>query len=188
LHKRIAVTGGPGGGKTTVWRALAAAHCEHVLAVPEVATLMFRHVFPQVESEAERCAVQRAIFAVQNELEAFYGARALPAQTLLCDRGSCDGGGYWPAGHEAFFVAMGSSWQRELQRYDAVLFLETAAVGGYSIREGNETRSESLAEAVQVDARLRQVWEAHPHFVHIAHERDFAQKLARAEAALRALL
>lgn len=188
MHKRIAVTGGPGGGKTTVWRALSAAHCEQVLAVPEVATLMFRHVFPQVESEAERCAVQRAIFQVQNELEAFYAARALPAQTLLCDRGSCDGGGYWPDGHAAFFSAMGSSWERELARYDAVLFLETAAVGGYSIREGNETRSESLAEAVEVDTRLKRVWEQHPRFVHIGHERDFAHKLARAEAALAALL
>ena len=188
MPKRIAVTGGPGGGKTTVWRALSAAHCDRVLAVPEVATLMFRHVFPQVENEAERCAVQRAIFKVQNELEAFYAARALPGQTLLCDRGSCDGGGYWPEGHTAFFAAMGSSWEQELARYDAVLFLETAAVGGYSIREGNETRTETLAEAVHVDTRLRQVWEQHPRFVHIAHERDFAQKLTRAEAALSALL
>jgi hypothetical protein len=171
-----------------VWQALAAAHSEHVLAVPEVATLLFRHVFPQVESEAERCAVQRAIFQVQSELEAFYAARALPAQSLLCDRGSCDGGGYWPAGHAAFFAAMGSTWERELLRYDAVLFLETAAVGGYSIREGNETRTETLAEAIQVDTRLRAVWERHPRFVHIGHERDFSHKLARAEAALAALL
>jgi predicted ATPase len=186
--KRIAVTGGPGGGKTTVWRALSAAHCDRVLPVPEVATLMFRHVFPPVENEAERCAVQRAIFQVQNELESFYAARALPEQALLCDRGSCDGGGYWPAGPTAFFATMGSSWESELARYDAVLFLETAAVGGYSIREGNETRTETLAEAVQVDARLREVWERHPRFVHVAHEHDFAHKLARAEAALARLL
>lgn len=188
MLRRIAVTGGPGGGKTTVWRVLAASHNAEVLAVPEVATLLFSHVFPQVESEAERCAVQRAIFHVQNELEAFYAARARPGQTLLCDRGSCDGGGYWPAGHDAFFTTMGSSWERELQRYDAVLFLETAAVGGYSIREGNETRSESLSEAVAVDARLCEVWRRHPNFVHIAHEREFSQKLTRAEAALSALL
>jgi predicted ATPase len=188
VARRIAVTGGPGGGKTTVWRALSAAHCSEVQAVPEVATLMFRHVFPQVENEAERCAVQRAIFNVQNELESFYDARALPGQALLCDRGSCDGGGYWPGGHDLFFAAMGTSWAAELARYDAVLFLETAAVGGYSIREGNETRSETLTEAVAIDARLRAVWQSHPRFVHIGHERDFAHKLARAEAALALLL
>lgn len=188
MQRRIAVTGGPGGGKTTVWSALAAAHSEHVVAVPEVATLMFRHVFPQVESEPERCSVQRAIFTVQHQLEIFYSARALPAQTLLCDRGSCDGGGYWPAGPEDFFASMGTSWERELARYDAVLFLETAAVGGYSIREGNETRVESLAEAIAIDANLRAVWQRHPRFVHVGHEPQFAQKVLRAEAALLALL
>jgi predicted ATPase len=188
VPRRIAVTGGPGGGKTTVWHALSAAHCQQVLAVPEVATLMFRHVFPHVTSETERCAVQRAIFQVQRELEAFYDARSKGDQILLCDRGSCDGGGYWPDGHDAFFSAMGTSWERELARYDAVLFLETAAVGGYSIQEGNETRSETLAEAIAIDGRLRAVWERHPRFVHVAHERDFAHKLARAEAALATLL
>jgi predicted ATPase len=186
--RRIAVTGGPGGGKSTVWSVLSAAQGERVLAVPEVATLMFRHVFPQVDSAAERCAVQRAIYRVQEELEQFYLARARSDQVLLCDRGSCDGAGYWPDGYDAFFSAMGTSWERELGRYDAVLFLETAAVGGYSIREGNETRSETLAEAVALDARLREVWERHPLFVHIGHCADFSEKLQQAQEALALLL
>jgi predicted ATPase len=186
--QRIAVTGGPGGGKTTVWRALAAAHQERLVPVPEVATLLFRHVFPQVRSEPERCAVQHAIFQVQEQLERFHAARARPGQVLLCDRGTCDGGGYWPAGPEAFFAAMGTSWQAELARYDAVLFLETAAVGGYSIADGNETRSESLAEAIAVDSSLRQVWCAHPCFLHVPHEADFTVKVSRSLARLDALL
>lgn len=185
--KRIAVTGGPGGGKTTVWRALAAAHRELLVPVPEVATLMFRHVFPQVQSEAERRAVQRAIFQVQEQLELFHAARARPDQVLLCDRGTCDGGGYWPAGPDSFFVTMGTSWQAELARYDSVLFLETAAVGGYSIADGNDTRSESLAEAIAIDSNLRRVWSAHPRFLHVPHEADFTVKVSRALARLDAL-
>lgn len=185
---RIAVTGGPGGGKTTVWRLLAAAHQERVMAVPEVATALFRHVFPPVASEAERCAVQRAIYQVQEQLETFFAARCADGQVLLCDRGTPDGGGYWPAGHEAFFTSMGTRWDAQLARYDAVLFLETAAVGGYAIDEGNETRRESLAAAVEIDRRLHAIWARHPRFVHVAHEPDFAVKLARAEAALQGLL
>jgi predicted ATPase len=95
--RRIAVTGGPGAGKTTLWRALAAQHPKELVAVPEVATLMFQHVFPQVRDATERKAVQRAIFAVQKELEAFYEQRMQPGQLLLCDRGTPDGGGYWPS-------------------------------------------------------------------------------------------
>jgi predicted ATPase len=185
---RIAVTGGPGGGKTSVWRLLAAAHPLRVLAVPEVATALFRHVFPQVQCEGERCAVQRAIFQVQEQLEAFFAARCADGQVLLCDRGTPDGGGYWPDGHEAFFAAMDARWEEQLARYDAVLFLETAAVGGYAIDEGNETRSETLSAAVEIDRRLHAVWAPHPRFLHVAHEPDFAVKLARAEAALQALL
>jgi predicted ATPase len=186
--RRIAVTGGPGGGKTSVWQALAAAHGDSVLAVPEVATLLFRHVFPAVGSESERRAVQRAIFHLQNELEAFWLARAEPHHVLLCDRGTCDGAGYWPEGHTAFFEAVESDLARELGRYDAVLFLETAAVGGYAIHEGNETRRESLAEAIEIDRRLREVWSLHPRFLHIPHAPSFIDKLENAEAALLSLL
>jgi predicted ATPase len=185
---RIAVTGGPGGGKTTVWKLLGSLHAARVQAVPEVATALFRHVFPAVESEAERCAVQRAIFAVQQQLEAFHAARCADGQVLLCDRGTPDGGGYWPAGPEAFFAALGTRWDEQLARYDAVLFLETAAVGGYAIDEGNETRRESLPAAVEIDRRLHAVWARHPHFLHVPHEPDFAVKLARAQSALQGLL
>jgi predicted ATPase len=183
--RRIAVTGGPGAGKTTIWRALSAEHPERLVAVPEVATLMFQHVFPPVRDEAERHAVQRAIFAVQRSLEAVHEARLRAGQVLLCDRGTPDGGGYWPAGHEAFFAAMQTCCEDELARYDAVLFLESAAVGGLSIAAGNAVRSEDLAQAVEIDRRLRALWSQHPRFVHVPHEADFRLKVARGSDVLR---
>ena len=83
---------------------------------------------------------------------------------------------------------MGTSWEAELARYDAVLFLETAAVGGYSIADGNETRTETLAEAIAIDSNLRSVWASHPHFLHVPHEADFTVKMARALAELDEIL
>lgn len=186
--RRIAVTGGPGAGKTTLWRALAAQHPEELVAVPEVATLMFQYVFPQVRDPAERKAVQRAIFAVQKELETFYETRLEPGQMLLCDRGTPDGGGYWPGGHQDFFRNLDTDHQSELGRYDAVLFMESAAVGGLSIAEGNHVRMEDLATAIEIDGRLRAVWQAHPRFVHVPHEQDFQVKIARGLERLQALL
>ena len=184
MTRRIAITGGPGAGKTTLWQALASAHPEHVLAVPEVATKMFEHVFPSVQNERERCAVQRAIFDVQHNLERFYEARLAAGQVLLCDRGTPDGGGYWPDGHEAFFAAMNSEWERELERYEAVLFLETAAASGLSIAAGNPIRSEDQAAACAVDRRLRSVWRKHPNYAFIPCQPDFTAKIADAQRAL----
>ena len=96
--RRIAVTGGPGAGKTTLWREIIAEHGERIVAVPEVATLLLRHVFPPVLGEHERRAVQRSIFRVQQDIEAVHEARLTPGQVLLCDRGTPDGGGYWLLG------------------------------------------------------------------------------------------
>jgi predicted ATPase len=186
--RRIAVSGGPGAGKTTLWRELSASYAEQVVAVPEVATLMFRHVFPAVHDERERCAVQSAIFHVQRELERVHEGRAASDQVLLCDRGTVDGGGYWPAGHVAFFEEMATCWDRELARYDAVLFLESAAVGGLSIADGNDVRREDLAQAIAIDTRLRETWSAHPQFCHVPHAVRFEDKLAEAREAFAKLL
>jgi predicted ATPase len=186
--RRIVVTGGPGAGKTSLWREIARDHAQVVVAVPEVATQLLQHLFPQVANARERQAVQRAIFHVQQQLESMHEGRFARGQVLLCDRGTPDGAGYWPHGHEAFFQAMQTSWDAELERYDAVLFLETAAAGGLSIAHGNATRIEDLQTAVAIDRRLHEVWSRHPRFEHVGYELDFAVKLARGRAALNAWL
>ncbi|HTU57142.1 MAG TPA: ATP-binding protein [Polyangiales bacterium] len=185
---RIAVSGGPGAGKTTLWRTIAKAHKQRVVAVPEVATMLFSHVFPGVQNEQERCAVQRAIFEVQRSVEQIYEGRMGADQILWCDRGVPDGAGYWPHGHADFFETMQTEWQAELARYDAVLFLESAAVGGLSIASGNTTRTEDLVTACALDQRLKQVWQAHPRFHHIPHETDFVSKLTNARKLAESLL
>jgi predicted ATPase len=175
--RTIAITGGPGAGKTSLVLRLLQAFPEQLVVVPEVATLLLRHFFPPVQGEHERRAFQRAIFAVQRNLEDAYSGRLGRGQVLLCDRGTPDGGGYWPEGHDAFFAAMGTARHAELARYDAVLFLETAAKGGLSIADGNETRSEDLSQALAVDRRLQDVWSGHGSLAFVPQQPSFADKL-----------
>jgi hypothetical protein len=158
-----------------------------VCAVPEVATLMLAHVFPPIASAEQRCAVQRSIFALQHNLEAFHADTA-GDRVLVCDRGTPDGGGYWPEGHHEFFRAMNSDWDAELSRYDAVLFLQSAAVAGLSIASDNFTRTEDLETARAIDQRLFEVWSRHPSFHHVPVEPEFAGKLARGAHTLERLL
>ena len=173
---RIVVTGGPGGGKTTAADLFRREIGERVVVVPEAATLLFSGGFPRShELHAQRSA-QCAIYHVQRNLEDVQSA-LYPDRILLCDRGSVDGAAYWPDGKLGFFEAIGSSHERELERYDAVIFFETAAAGGMSIEGGNPIRIESNQQALDIDARLRELWSSHPRFVLVPHNPSFVKKV-----------
>ncbi len=179
---RIVVTGGPGGGKTTAADLFRREMGGQVAVVPEAATILFGGGFPRAAAAARQAQI--AIYDVQRNLEAAVEALH-PGCVLLCDRGTVDGGAYWPAGgDETFFQAVGSTFEAELARYDAVLFFESAAVGGLAADGTNPLRKETVAEAAALDVRLRTLWSAHPRFVFLAHHPSFFQKITSGFAAL----
>lgn len=172
------VTGGPGGGKTTAADLFRRELGEQVVIVPEAATILYLGGFPRSVETPVRQATQRAIYHVQRNLEDVQTAH-YSSRILLCDRGTVDGAAYWPSGKpEEFFEHLGTTHEAELKRYDAVIFFETAAVGGISIEGGNPARKESLEEAVALDRRLRALWEKHPNFIFIPNQRSFFRKIA----------
>lgn len=173
---RIVLTGGPGGGKTTAADLFRREIGNDVVVVPESATTLFAGGFPRSHDPDAQRSVQRAIFEVQRSLEDIQAAD-FPDRVLLCDRGTVDGAAYWPDGVGEFFEQMGTTQAAELDRYDAVLFFETAAVGDILIEGGNRYRVESNAEALDLDRRLRQIWAQHPHFYVIPHNPSFLRKI-----------
>ncbi|HMR80514.1 MAG TPA: AAA family ATPase [Polyangiaceae bacterium] len=184
---RIVLTGGPGGGKTTAADLFRREIGERVVVVPEAATIMFSGGFPRRTEPQARRAVQTAIFHVQRNLEDVQAA-AFPSRVLLCDRGTIDGGAYWPSGDGEFFEAMGTSFEAELSRYDAVVFFETAARGGHAIEGGNPVRNEDLDEALALDDELRRLWQQHPRFYLVPHSRSFFEKITMGLAILQSLV
>jgi len=184
---RIVLTGGPGGGKTTAADLFRREIGERVVIVPEAATLLFSGGFPRTPDLQPRKAAQQAIYHVQTQLENIQSA-LYPERVLLCDRGTVDGAAYWPEDPAGFFAAVGSSERAELERYDAVLFFESAAVGNISIEGGNPTRVESNAEAIALDARLRALWSKHPRFEVVPHHPSFVKKIMLGLALLDSLV
>lgn len=174
---RVVLTGGPGGGKTTAADLLRREIGDRVIVVPEAATLLFSSGFPRVQEVDAQQSAQGAIYHVQHNLEDIQAAR-YPERMLLCDRGTVDGGAYWPDGADQFFASVGSSHQRELARYDAVIFFETAARGGHGFESENDIRTESQDEAIALDARLRELWMPHPRFTLIPHAASFFRKMS----------
>jgi predicted ATPase len=189
VHKRrrIVLTGGPGGGKTTAADLLRRELGSRVVIVPEAATILFAGGFPRSEQWDANRAAQSAIYHVQRNLEDVQSA-LFPERVLLCDRGTVDGAAYWYDGEEAFFHCVGSTLDAELARYDAVVFFETAAVAGLSIEGGNPVRNETLSQAVALDARLRKLWQRHPRFTLIPHSNSFLKKIVGALGVLETLV
>jgi len=187
-HFRIVLTGGPGGGKTTAADLFRREIGEKIVIVPETATMLFTGGFPRVGEPRARAATQQAIFHAQVALEDIQGA-LYPGRVLLCDRGTIDGAAFWPeAAPLGYFETLRTSLEEQLQRYDAVIFFESAAVGDISIEGGNPARTESNEEARDLDMRLRELWSKHPSFHFVPHSVSFFAKLQEGLRQLQAIV
>lgn len=181
-HTRfVAVTGGPGAGKTKLLHELRRSLCEHVVVLPEAASIVFGGGFPRIATDSARRAGQRAIYRVQAELERMASEDGRVA-VALCDRGRMDGLAYWPGAADDFFDELGTTGATELSRYSAVVHLHSASVESYD--RSNALRVESAEQAAVVDGRIEEAWAGHPARVFVAASSSFEAKLTRAIACI----
>ena len=176
IKKRIVLTGGPGGGKTTALDLIRREFAGKIALVPESATMIFSGGIERTMDNDVLKAQQTAIFHLQKNLEDIQRATYQDC-LILCDRGSLDGLAYWPGSNEDFFETMNTSLDDELNRYDAVIFFETAAKSGENIRSNNPIRNESDQKAIELDDKLQQVWSKHSNFNLVGSSESFIRKV-----------
>jgi predicted ATPase len=185
---RIALTGGPCAGKSTVLKRIRQKYEEKGYAVyllPEAATLFIEAGADFLTKDAELSYVtekSKLEFQLQMERSMTQIAEASGKPALLiCDRGTMDTAAYMPA----------AVWQRikddigltekELrdEHYDAVLHICTAAKGAedFYTLYNNKCRSESVEVARDVDDRILAVWKGHPVLHIIKAEICFEDKI-----------
>ncbi len=183
--KLVAVTGGPGAGKTAVLEIARRSLCRHVVVLPEAAGIVFGGGFPRKPSVSARCAAQRAILHVQIELEqVLLGEQQ--AAIGLCDRGTIDSIAYWPGPIEDLWRDVHSDEATQLARYSAVIHLRTPDVMGYD--HSNPLRTESLEDALHLDSLIERAWSQHPNRHVVASHLSFVDKAAHALELIRAEL
>lgn len=178
---RVVLTGGPGAGKTAVLEFMRLAFCRHVIVLPEAAGILFGGGFPRDGSPIRLMAAQRAIFHVQRQLEE--STADDNAAVVVCDRGTLDGSAYWP-GPGTLWDAVGTTQAAELQRYGCVIHLRTPSeASGYNLR--NPLRTESVAQAMEIDRRIKELWSSHPRYAEVPATDDFLVKARNALELLR---
>ena len=138
-----------------------------------------------VETACRSAAGQRAIHWVQSELESLAQSNDELA-TILCDRGTLDGLAYWPDHRDEFFSELKTTMYTELRRYEAVIHLRVSA--DPASYRGTTLRRETHREALEIDARLLEVWSEHPRRIVVDAAPDFLQKAAVAIAAIRSMM
>ena len=182
--RRVVLTGGPGAGKTAVLELIKRSLCEHVVVLPEAASIVFGGGFPRSSDAHVLRAAQRAIFFVQRELEA--AAEAGNPAIVLCDRGTVDGAAYWP-GPDTLWSSVGVARTSELTRYDAVVHLRPpSAEQGYD--RTNPLRIETPTDAALVDRRIALEWDGHPRVFLVEPTEEFVVKARLALDVVRAEL
>ncbi len=172
--KMIVLTGGPGAGKTAVLEIIRKELCEHVAIMPEAASIIFGGGFWRLDSASARLCSQRAILHVQQQMEnLILGENKWPV--VLCDRGLLDGLAYWSAPEADFWAEARSTLAAQFARYHAVIHLQVPGPGqGYNHR--NPLRTETAAQAANIDDRIRTIWSAHPRYHSVESSNDFLKK------------
>lgn len=183
---KVVITGGPSGGKTTLIEALQKEMGSVVAIVPEAASILYRGGFPRLKSVTAQIHAQKAIYAVQKELEELARDEHPKAKLIICDRGSLDSVAYWPKSEAHFFKSLKTTRKKELSRYDWVIHLDTAARAFYDTT--NPIRTESYSEAAKLNDRVRKSWHGHPRRLIVSQSEDFLSKMTLSLSVIRAIL
>ena len=186
---KVALTGGPCGGKTTSIQKIEKEFTEkgyNVIVVPEAATILINSgIKPFGMNAVPPLFFQRYVLSLQNTLEqaAINAASKQNGNTIiLCDRGMIDSKAY--IDKKTYDMLLDELDKTELEvmyDYDLVVHLKTAADGKeeFYTLENNTARSESPEEARYKDQRTLNAWLGHENLKIIGNDTNFDEKMNR---------
>lgn len=185
---KIALTGGPCGGKTTSIDTIVEEFGEkgyRVLIVPEAATILINMgIKPFGENRIDSVEFQRYVIDLQLKLESYAEKIANSSSKptiILCDRGIMDDKAYVEKEEFIELLKEKNLTQFEVMNYyDLVIHLVTAANGKeeFYTLDNNTARSETPEEAREKDRKTLDAWLGHDNLKIIGNSTDFKTKIA----------
>jgi len=188
---KIAITGGPCGGKTSGLAKVSSGLSDkgyEVIVVPEAATLLKNAGIKIGEGFLSGREFEHILFKQQAFLENLFEQYAEHLNgkdvIIVCDRGIVDGKAYLQseAEYESILKELNLNPIEVRDSYDAVFHLKTVADGKeeYYTCENNEAREEKTSEEARIaDRKTLKAWIGHPHFRVIDNSTDFEGKMSR---------
>ncbi len=174
----IVITGGPGAGKTALLEFLRKILCQHVVVLPEAASVLYGGGFWRLNSVSGKIAAQKSIYHIQNETQTLV-INEKKWMIALCDRGTLDGIAYWPGEASDFCKQLNTTIEAEYSKYLAVIHLASPTVeNGYN--RSNPLRIESAVEAACIDRKIGEIWGKHPNYNFIESTTNFMEKVYNA--------
>lgn len=184
IVKKIVLTGGPGAGKST--------SIETIKEYLESEGYLV-YIVPEAATELDECGIDRtkmSTYDFQNIVLTYQIEREKVFETitklsniekdviLLYDRGLLDSKVYTKDDEEfdELIKLRNINEQDILDRYDLVIFLETAAKIGAYTKENNKARKENVIEAIENDDKTFDVWKNHRNIKKIHAEHEFKIK------------
>lgn len=186
--KKIVLTGGPCGGKSTALAYLREKLTGlgfQVLCVPEVASQVISSgVSIKNLSEEQLFKLEEKILEKQLSEEDFYeqllkilGGKP-EKRVLICDRGCYDIKAYVSLKtFEGLLKKVGLTESKLNKRYQVVCHLVTAADGKERFYIRNNVRQEKPAAARLLDRKIRNAWLGYEHFKIIDNAYNFKNKM-----------
>lgn len=188
LIKKIVITGGPCGGKTSALKSLSEAFSEMgytVIIIPETATELINAGI-STKNLGSALQFQKCVTALQMKKEESFlrEAEELGNEKVLIlhDRGLADSCAYLSDGEfEELLSFFKKSRDEFICSYDAVFHMATAADGAekFYTTANNPARTEEPPEARDLDKKIIDAWSGHKNFYIIDNSTDFKGKIAR---------
>ncbi|MBD3403278.1 AAA family ATPase [candidate division GN15 bacterium] len=168
MRYRLVITGAPASGKTEFFDRLAINDAfEAFVFLPELARRLLEDN-PGFRTDRE--AFHREIYRRQIAREDELGEKS-----FVTDRGTVDAFAFHPETAEL----VGTTIEREYERYDAVIQLGSAAGLGPGYYRTDTIRLESIDEALEIEKAIQRVWRDHPGFHYLPARINYQEKYER---------